>query len=658
MHTRRRKSAAELYAGAFVGEVKGLSARSSRVHLTALLLLLVLLLLGVRAILLSPYWLPAPGAPVLAIEQLQLDSGERLRLPHRAVPLPGREPAVMTLWADVDGSSLRGDNHSLYIPIHYNRLRVALNGQRLLPLHQDEENPLAMWHRGSLFQLPTGLLAPGRNRVELELVASTQLLELSTIYLGAHRDLFPSYDTRRFVSYAFLWTMFFAAVLSSAASLALHVAGGQRFLLAAIPVTALIALHATTQLTDAAWFDPAVHLFAWLLNALAILYLALLISNSRWRRGPLRWVLAGAMLSGTLLALVVYFVGWVDLQTLTWWLAVFVMGHAAVLSSALVVSALLTIYREETRALNPFLSQMIQTRLVICAFAWLALLSMLGVVREIPMDLINSPFVLVSVNWTIVALISAIARTQTLLEYRENLEAKVHEQERRLCLLNHEHLEAMRWSVIGQSTRMLMAEIRAPLARIARDLDALRLDEGFAANRGRWLRLKSSTDRCVKHVRVVESLIADDEVQLTAVRMDQYVERGMVRLSERYNYDWTLQSSIRGWLMADTRLLDSVMEAIVDNAHHSAAAAGRRLVLSLGLSVEGGYLRLCVQDNGKGIDNHEDVFQPFHTSKAFGLGLGVNLAQKRLNAMGGYLTLEPCDFGALFCVYLPRGTSD
>jgi signal transduction histidine kinase len=62
-------------------------------------------------------------------------------------------------------------------------------------------------------------------------------------------------------------------------------------------------------------------------------------------------------------------------------------------------------------------------------------------------------------------------------------------------------------------------------------------------------------------------------------------------------------------------------------------------------------------DNGPGVppDRAEQIFEPFHTSKQGGTGLGLSLSHNIIRNHGGDLALDP-DYrgGAHFVVILPR----
>ncbi|MGN7158950.1 sensor histidine kinase [Sphingomonas sp. SAFR-052] len=69
---------------------------------------------------------------------------------------------------------------------------------------------------------------------------------------------------------------------------------------------------------------------------------------------------------------------------------------------------------------------------------------------------------------------------------------------------------------------------------------------------------------------------------------------------------------------------------------------------------------LIVADNGPGIDPAiaDDIFQPFVTSKADGLGLGLGIVRDIVTEFGGTVTVVPSPAGATFRVTLQKETGD
>lgn len=79
--------------------------------------------------------------------------------------------------------------------------------------------------------------------------------------------------------------------------------------------------------------------------------------------------------------------------------------------------------------------------------------------------------------------------------------------------------------------------------------------------------------------------------------------------------------------------------------------------LCLRATVEEGWVRLWVEDNGGGIEPRimQRIFEPFFTTKPVGkgTGLGLSVSYGIVQQMGGNLSVENAEQGARFCVALP-----
>jgi two-component system, LuxR family, sensor kinase FixL len=68
-----------------------------------------------------------------------------------------------------------------------------------------------------------------------------------------------------------------------------------------------------------------------------------------------------------------------------------------------------------------------------------------------------------------------------------------------------------------------------------------------------------------------------------------------------------------------------------------------------------GFVRITVADNGPGIASEiaASLFDPFVTTKATGMGLGLAVSRSIVDAHGGRLWHEPRDPGSAFCFTVP-----
>ncbi len=86
-------------------------------------------------------------------------------------------------------------------------------------------------------------------------------------------------------------------------------------------------------------------------------------------------------------------------------------------------------------------------------------------------------------------------------------------------------------------------------------------------------------------------------------------------------------------------------------------AAGARVLTLRSRRGEGGVIQICVADTGSGVPlgDEQKIFEPYHTTKAAGLGLGLSLSRSMIVAHGGRLWVENrAGGGAVFCFTLPE----
>lgn len=113
-------------------------------------------------------------------------------------------------------------------------------------------------------------------------------------------------------------------------------------------------------------------------------------------------------------------------------------------------------------------------------------------------------------------------------------------------------------------------------------------------------------------------------------------------------------------IRADHTQLQQVILNLVRNAidaMNCRPPGERRLRLWTGFDGKSG-VSLCVRDFGPGIsdDDRERIFEPFYTTKANGMGLGLAICRKIIEEHGGTLRLvETNSHGSMFEIVLPVG---
>ncbi|WP_168233160.1 PAS domain-containing sensor histidine kinase [Pseudomonas veronii] len=111
-------------------------------------------------------------------------------------------------------------------------------------------------------------------------------------------------------------------------------------------------------------------------------------------------------------------------------------------------------------------------------------------------------------------------------------------------------------------------------------------------------------------------------------------------------------------IYADRVLLEQVLLNLLRNAIEANGEAhpGRPSRLVIGAAAQrDGWVQIDVSDQGPGVSpaQLEQIFTPFYTSKANGLGLGLSMSRSIIEGFGGELQAVPMSAGLQMCCRLP-----
>ncbi len=236
--------------------------------------------------------------------------------------------------------------------------------------------------------------------------------------------------------------------------------------------------------------------------------------------------------------------------------------------------------------------------------------------------------------------------------------------ERQRALL--ELRQSLRLAAAAEMAGALAHELNQPLTAIANYSRAckLALERAPAQVAAIVDRLVGEAARAGNIVRRLRDFLRVGATQLTPVDADGLLREALARARDHAalaGVDTTLRlAPALPPVLADRLELELVLRNLIDNAIDAAAAvrAGERRV-EVQAGAEQGWLRISVRDSGPGVapDMAEKVFEPFSTSKASGMGLGLTISRSIVEAHGGRLWAEAGPGGG-FHMTLPVVSED
>ncbi len=260
-------------------------------------------------------------------------------------------------------------------------------------------------------------------------------------------------------------------------------------------------------------------------------------------------------------------------------------------------------------------------------------------------------------------------RTSELAEALERLTIEAEERARadvRAQKLQAELHHASRLSAAGQMAGALAHELNQPLTAFTNLVNAGRR---MMAN-GAPCRVDTVRDvlgeaaeqalRAGEIIRRLREFVTRGETEMRIENLPDLIReasdlasagtgphRAQVRLSFDPRADAVLANRIQ---------LQQVMLNLIRNAYEAMAQSERRELEVVTARLDGKSIEIAVADRGSGLPDNivEHLFEPFHTTKIDGMGLGLSICRSIVEAHGGKLGYEPnCGGGAIFRVTLP-----
>jgi signal transduction histidine kinase len=245
------------------------------------------------------------------------------------------------------------------------------------------------------------------------------------------------------------------------------------------------------------------------------------------------------------------------------------------------------------------------------------------------------------------ALAVADARTKELKNSLEEL-AAAHEQ-----LIRQERLAA-----IGELASTIGHELRNPLGVISNALYLLRGDIAKSPSESS-LRHLATAEREVSAATVIVSDLLEFARQRNPVMTDvdtgALLDEAIAVLPPPTGITVDRKPSVSQVVaVADRDMLRQVLLNLVGNAYQAMPEGG---TVTVSVGDAGETVQLQVRDTGVGMseDVRSKLFEPFFTTKARGVGLGLAVTKRIIDAHGGSITVDSQPgAGSTFTVSLPQ----
>ncbi|MCW8891094.1 MAG: PhnD/SsuA/transferrin family substrate-binding protein [Sedimenticola sp.] len=224
-----------------------------------------------------------------------------------------------------------------------------------------------------------------------------------------------------------------------------------------------------------------------------------------------------------------------------------------------------------------------------------------------------------------------------------------------------------RLSTMGEMASGIAHEINQPLTAIATNAHAcIRMLESKNGQTERVIdvleRVGAQAARAGEIIRHLRQFVKKEQPELSLIDINEVINEVITLLRteiRKANVKIELRLDDRtGAVMAQHVQIDQVILNLARNAIEAMleCAEGERVLTIATENLQEGYVRVTVSDTGSGLDPAvaDQLFNPFVTTKANGMGLGLSISQGIIEAHKGRIFVEPDrSTGTTFVFLLP-----
>lgn len=279
--------------------------------------------------------------------------------------------------------------------------------------------------------------------------------------------------------------------------------------------------------------------------------------------------------------------------------------------------------------------------------------------REIKLET-NDEIRLLSENFNQMVLNLRKSR-QEIEEYNKSLEEKVKERTKELQEAHERIIQNEKMAVLGQFASMVSHELRNPLGAIK--LIAYYLKGKLLDNPEL---IKHADDMCYS-VNYAQKIISNilfyskpTELEFSSININEIIEEILESKAPTFLRNVKVLKKLEEGLPEVRGDKDQIIQGIENFLLNAAQSLSEKGEITISSKVEirdnKKTVKVDIKDNGCGISKEdlEKIFNPFFTTKAKGIGLGLSVAKNVIEKhKGKILVRSEVDEGSIFSVLLP-----
>jgi two-component system sensor kinase FixL len=241
--------------------------------------------------------------------------------------------------------------------------------------------------------------------------------------------------------------------------------------------------------------------------------------------------------------------------------------------------------------------------------------------------------------------------------------------EARLQELQTELVHISRLTAMGEMASALAHELNQPLSAIAnymkgsRRLLESRSDEESALIRDAMEKAAGQSLRAGQIIRRLRDFVARGESERRVESVKKLIEEAsalaLVGAKEegvrvRFQID-----PAHDLVLVDKVQMQQVLLNLIRNAVDAMEQSPRRELLVATRALSGNLVEVSVSDTGSGIapEVAAQLFQPFITTKRYGMGVGLSISRSIVEGHGGRITMEPNEGGGTVFRFTMQGVT-